>query len=507
MSTQEERMLLVWGLSTDGQLGLGTVRGQQKDSLEEDELSTDDSRQRSSSDDWDQESEPLSVEVPTVCDRFRGGQVLSVSCGSRHTLACTTSGMVFSWGWGGCYQLGHGEVCGLSEPQPIEGLKGIKIVSVSAGGIHSAALSDAKEIYTWGHGAYGQLGLGSTVMAKGFGAIPQKVCIAPTATEAPHHASSGSIGGQRDIARGVGMGICHTGGPISRRQTLEADVPLLANMISCGGMHMAAISIEGQVYCWGRADGGQLGIGYDWVHETDESIMGMEYPQQVKALDGQRAAQVSCGGFHTAVVMENGDVYSWGKEDHGLLGCSNDVLLKGGGLTLPHLISVGRPRLQQSECGSDIVVSSEKASFVRCGGWHTLVITRDGSPWACGRNEYGRLGLGDESSKRTLELVSSWQTTPQQTRRVIDAALGGTHTLLLTDDGTVLGCGRAEDYRLGLTPAELGSRDRVLVPTEVTALSAWSKAGWRVVSVSAGGAHSAAILVRIKETDEAPPSS
>lgn len=34
-----------------------------------------------------------------------------------------------------------------------------------------------------------------------------------------------------------------------------------------------------------------------------------------------------------------------------------------------------------------------------CGGWHTAVIGERGGLWTCGRGEYGRLGLGDQTSQ------------------------------------------------------------------------------------------------------------
>jgi alpha-tubulin suppressor-like RCC1 family protein len=61
------------------------------------------------------------------------------------------------------------------------------------------------------------------------------------------------------------------------------------------------------------------------------------------------------------------------------------------------------------------------------------ILSRDGAPWACGRGEYGRLGLGSESSKRTLEMLPVWKKNDSVMPRVTDVSLGGTHSLLLTE--------------------------------------------------------------------------
>jgi alpha-tubulin suppressor-like RCC1 family protein len=41
--------------------------------------------------------------------------------------------------------------------------------------------------------------------------------------------------------------------------------PLVALQVSCGGMHTAAVGTKGELYAWGRADSGQLGIGKKWM--------------------------------------------------------------------------------------------------------------------------------------------------------------------------------------------------------------------------------------------------
>jgi Regulator of chromosome condensation (RCC1) repeat len=66
--------------------------------------------------------------------------------------------------------------------------------------------------------------------------------------------------------------------------------------------------------------------------------------------------------------------------------------------------------------------------------------------------------------------------------------------------------GRAEEGRLGLqfnsdggndsSSSSLALTDRVLVPTEVTALRQWIQQGYTIEHVYAGGMHSAALLVQ-----------
>ncbi|CAM9747810.1 unnamed protein product, partial [Hapterophycus canaliculatus] len=114
---------------------------------------------------------------------------------------------------------------------------------------------------------------------------------------------------------------------------------------------------------------------------------------------------IACGGFHTAAVTTDGECYTWGKEDYGMLGCSNEALLQGG-LFRPHRVVLQDPA-NASHGGladDDRRGRQQKVKAVACGGWHTAVIGDKGGVWTCGRGEYGRLGLGNQKSQ--------WQLTP-----------------------------------------------------------------------------------------------
>ncbi|KAL0906355.1 hypothetical protein M5K25_024843 [Dendrobium thyrsiflorum] len=68
---------------------------------------------------------------------------------------------ILSWGWNSSSQLGrHGPE---KVPSPVAGLDGKRLVSVSAGRVHSISLTSKGEVLTWGSGRNGRLGLGSSV--------------------------------------------------------------------------------------------------------------------------------------------------------------------------------------------------------------------------------------------------------------------------------------------------------------------------------------------------------
>lgn len=64
------------------------------------------------------------------------------------------------------------------------------------------------------------------------------------------------------------------------------------------------------------------------------------------------------------------------------------------------MVSAKPSLMKQGENGvDDHDVPQQKVRAVACGGWHTAVIGEKGGVWTCGRGEYGRLGLGDQTSQ------------------------------------------------------------------------------------------------------------
>ncbi len=80
-----------------------------------------------------------SINQPRQVTALNGYDVIAVSCGSRHTLALTSSGEVLSWGWGQMGQLGHANFKSMNTPTRIQYFvdHNIQIITISAGGCHS----------------------------------------------------------------------------------------------------------------------------------------------------------------------------------------------------------------------------------------------------------------------------------------------------------------------------------------------------------------------------------
>ena len=108
-----------------------------------------------------------------------------------------------------------------------------------------------------------------------------------------------------------------------------------------------------------------------------------------------------------------GQLYTWGNNFTGQLGHGNFV-----NRLEPTLVKKGMFGVPQS---FTVVMAA-------CGHAHTLVVTHDGGLWACGRGDYGQLGLNDRVDKVAFRLVEtprvrllvaqgSWQPRPATAAR------------------------------------------------------------------------------------------
>lgn len=366
-------------------------------------------------------------------------RVIAVAAGSRHSLALSSDGNVFAWGWGLLGQLGLGETQSVLNPTMIPTFSQ-RIVMISAGGMHSACIDTTGECYTWGSSRYGQLGQGEEVVKALVQRTPGKVILN------------------------------------------AAEEPLIAKTISCGGMHTAAVGVDGALWCWGRADNGQTGSGH-WIFNF---FSGVIYPHRVEGIvtPEDTAKLAVCGAFHTVVVTMRGRVLTCGKEDFGMLGKAN------GSGDLPTAIE---------SLKEEVVVGAS------CGGWHTLLWTEKGELFVCGKGEYGRLGLGHEESRTEPTRVTI--PFPSSDIKVVKAAAGGSHSLVLDSTGAVWVVGRTDDGRLGFTPETTEKSEK-----KFDRLTQWRHLGWelsegfqeiaqlgaqgsvRMVDVAAGGSHSFFLL-------------
>ncbi|XP_037554244.1 E3 ubiquitin-protein ligase HERC2 [Nematolebias whitei] len=102
--------------------------------------------------------------IPQNIERLNGQSVCQIECGAQFSLALTKSGIVWTWGKGDYFRLGHGTDVHVRKPQMVEGLRGKKIVHVAVGALHCLAVTETGQVYAWGDNDHGQQGNGTTTV-------------------------------------------------------------------------------------------------------------------------------------------------------------------------------------------------------------------------------------------------------------------------------------------------------------------------------------------------------
>lgn len=142
--------------------------------------------------------------------------------------------------------------------------------------------------------------------------------------------------------------------------------------VACGKEHGVLLTEEGSVLTWGGGSRGQLGTG---DLESSETLY------EVEALSGLRVVAISAGGWHTAVITDEGDLYTWGWNKQGQLGFPTVDIEKENGISV---LATPKP----VDLTENMMVEQ-----VACGASHTIIKLRDGEIFGCGWNKWGQLGL------------------------------------------------------------------------------------------------------------------
>jgi len=196
----------------------------------------------------------------------------------------------------------------------------------------------------------------------------------------------------------------------------------LFTTISAGhGGHSFAIIDNGDLYAWGRNNHGQLGLGID----DDDRLI----PTHVSD-GGRKYKAISAGGFHTLALAEDGDLYSWGKNDDGQLGLGDTTNRNS-----PKHVSDG----------------GRKYKAITAGRYNAFAIAENGDLYSWGVDIWGELGIGSPISYPSLTPIF---TTPQHVsdggRKYKAIAAGTYHTLALAENGDLYSWGNNLFGGLGL---------------------------------------------------------
>lgn len=367
-----------------------------------------------------------------------GEDITMVACGPMHTISLGKSGKVYSYGCNDEGALGRvtdGDEDLESKPA-IVAIDG-KVVKITSGDSHSAALTESNEAYVWGN--------------------------------------------FRDEHGSIGLT------PKSDGKASFEPIMLLPDRkltdIASGSNHMLLLDDTGKVYSFGVGAQGQLGrlspedVADDKPINEDNRELYLT-PKEVSFKNVDPARTFICdaiyagnfSSFATNTDKKKNRLAAWGLNNYFQLGYKGQQIT-GENKDKAYPLVQHIPKRSTFTCSTCMVA-------VACGQHHTLFLTKTGRVYVAGRNEYGMLGI---ESKDKGEVCPAKQIESLG-NSVVNISAGINTSFVVTDEGKLFSWGMG-----GINLGCQGDGD-LTKPTEVVNLS--SK---EVLSVSAGGAFTAVI--------------
>ncbi len=239
--------------------------------------------------------------------RFR-----QISAGQVHTCAVTAEGVAHCWGGNMRGQLGDGSGAARSAPTRVSG--GRRFTGIGSGALHTCGSTAEGAVLCWGDNFFGSVtgdpNAHTPDTCRGTG--DARCTLAPYRVEASELFVTVAAGD------GVSCGLTGTDGwwcwGGSSREPLPAravsSVPTAASLV-VGGGHACVRTDTGSVLCRGANNLGQLGIGNETIGFSMEAL----------PVDGGHTFRsVAVGMFHTCAVDDAGSPYCWGGNRDGQLG-------------------------------------------------------------------------------------------------------------------------------------------------------------------------------------------
>ncbi len=243
-----------------------------------------------------------------------GGQVFgSIRAGGAHTCSLTQGGRVNCWGANGEGQVGvvlGGIITSdsLTFGSPVPVMPATIFSNVSAGGLHSCALTSTGAPWCWGYNTSGQLGNGTSTGSTFPVLVSGGLTLVSITTGLAH--SCGLTAAGAAWCWGT-----NANGELGDGTILLRTTPVLVSggltfaSIAAGASHTCGVTPAGVAYCWGKNSSGQLGDG------TTGSATG-----PVAVGSGLLFSALGTGDLHTCGVTTGRVAYCWGNNQYGQLG-------------------------------------------------------------------------------------------------------------------------------------------------------------------------------------------
>lgn len=268
---------------------------------------------------YGQSAEVLNGDVhePTVISSLSDKGIVQIYAGENHAMALTNSGEVYGWGNNTYGQLGNSSYANSSPVIHIPNYSNKNIKQLSLGTRHTVALTQDGDVYATGSNEYGQLG--NTTPSKFTN--PTKVYFKVNETIKIKQISAGGLHTFALSEDGTVYTFGYGGsGQLGLGTTGNANTPRIITTLSdknivqvvASNDNGLAVTSDGQVYSWGSNMWSQIGDG---------SAKNQLSPVLLTSLSN--IDFVNMFKYNGLAISKDGEIYSWGSNSYGQLGTGN----------------------------------------------------------------------------------------------------------------------------------------------------------------------------------------
>lgn len=363
---------------------------------------------------------------------------------------------IFCWGTGAMCELGLGPEAKNKEvkrPRLNKFLNRdeVKIISFAVGGMHTIALDEEQNIWSWGCNDVGALGRDTSNVKENL-------------KDMDGNNSSDDDDGDLNESESTPQKIPREDIPDLQDKDVKVVQLAATDNLSC------ILLSNGEIYAWGtfRSNEGILGF-------YKEEIKIQRKPWKIPKFSKNKIVQLASGKDHMLFLDETGIVYSWGNGQQYQLG--RKVLDN-------YILKTLDPR----------PFGLKHVKYIASGENHSFAIKIDNTIVSWGLNQFGQCGISNKIEDGSIILVPKTVQLPKGFN--IKTISGGEHhTLFLGDNGELYVVGRLDMFEVGISKDKLPAytykdeHDRarsVPIPTKLEDVPLFK-------NISAGSHHSLAI--------------
>ncbi|KAL9645639.1 hypothetical protein ABK040_003373 [Willaertia magna] len=197
----------------------------------------------------------------------------------------------------------------------------------------------------------------------------------------------------------------------------------LIKIVACGYSCSFFLTESNHLFCCGQNSHGQLGIG---TSSPQQSVL---LKDKVKISNYSDIEKIYSGDTFSFFILKDGTLLRCGR--NGLEG---------------YIGAEGLEEIHTPEALKNPVWNNAKVEKVAYGYYHSIVLTDEGKIYGTGQNSRKQLGLKDS------EVYTAYQSLKINdfcNEKIKDIACGVFHSLCVTKDGNLYGCGADSNNELG----------------------------------------------------------